>query len=103
VVTTAVTIRRCAERALDDFQRFGSANHVSFCRGEFARGDDVEILVALDADDRLLGNLHLDLAAHASEEEARERGFATIELGVEDHNPAAPDPNPGVLMRKSIA
>jgi ribosomal protein S18 acetylase RimI-like enzyme len=153
VVTTGVAIRRCEERDLADFDRFGSPLHVQYCRDEFARGDELEILVAVDADDRPVGKLHLDFAAHASERvallvaaavapasrrrgigtqlmdaaesAARARGFDTIELGVEDHNPdarrlyerlgydlagtsefvypGAPVPNPGVLMRKSIA
>ena len=126
---------------------------MQYCRDEFARRDELEILVAVDGDNRPVGKLHLDFAAHASERVAllvaaavaparqrrgtgtqlmdaaenavRERGLDTIELGVEDHNPdarrlyerlgydvvgtsefvypGAPVPNPGVLMRKSIA
>jgi ribosomal protein S18 acetylase RimI-like enzyme len=112
-----VAIRRCEERDLDDFDRFGSPMHVQYCRNEFARGDELEILVAVDDEDRPIGKLHLDYAAyaservalllaagvapslqrrgigtqlmHAAEDAARERGLHTIELGVEDHNPDA--------------
>jgi ribosomal protein S18 acetylase RimI-like enzyme len=153
VVTSVVAIRRCAEHDLDDFDRFGSPTHVQYCRNEFARGDELEILVAVDDEDRPIGKLHLDFAAHApervallvaaavapslqrrgigtqlmqaTEDAVRERGYGIIELGVEDHNPharrlyerlgyqivgssdfvypGAPVPNPGVLMRKTIA
>ena len=153
MVATAFAIRRCDERDLDDFDRFGSPAHVQYCRDEFARVDALEILVAVDDEDRPIGKLHLDFAAHApervallvaaavapalqrrgigtqlmraAEDAVRERGFDTIELGVEDHNPdarrlyerlgyrvtgtsdfvypGAPVPNPGVLMRKAIA
>ena len=109
---TALRIRACEARDLAHFGRFGSPGHLRYCRDEFARGDAVLILVATDDHDEPIGKLHVDLEAKADD-------------GVEDHNPrarllyerlgyevvgtsqfeypGAPDPNPGVLMRKAVA
>ena len=48
MVAQAVTIRFCRDGDLDHFGRFGSAQHVEYCREEFARGaDTLAILVAV--------------------------------------------------------
>src|SRR5947207_3436548 len=116
-LTEQVTIRACEPRDLAHFKSFSSAPHLQYCRDEFARGEALAILLAVDADDRPVGKLHLDfevkadervavlLAAvvapslrgrgigselmHAAEGFVRDRGFGVIELGVEDHNPDA--------------
>jgi ribosomal protein S18 acetylase RimI-like enzyme len=117
VVTAAAAIRACEERDLDRFDTLGSPQHVQYCRRDFARGELVAILVAVDDDDIPVGKVHLDFETKASEdvavlgaaavapslqgrgigtrlmaaaeELARERGVGTIELGAEDHNPRA--------------
>jgi ribosomal protein S18 acetylase RimI-like enzyme len=153
MVTRPVAVRRCEERDLARFGALGSPRHVQYCREQFARGQALLILVATDERDRPVGKLHLDFEVkadervavligaavepplqsrgigtelmRAAEDAVRERGFDTIELGVEDNNPrarqlyerlgyefvatedfvypGAPVPNPGVLMRKKVA
>ena len=116
-LTERVTIRACEPRDLAHFESFSSAPHLQYCRDEFARGEALAILLAVDADDRPVGKLHLDfevkadervavlLAAvvapslrgrgigselmHAAEGLVRDRGFGIVELGVEDNNPDA--------------
>ncbi len=144
-----VRIRPCRARDLDHFDVFGTG-HVPYCYEEFARST-VEILLAVSEDDQPVGKIHvhfehrdgavwLEAAAvakpfrdrgigtslvRAAEALAGERGYGTVELGVEDSNPGArrlyerlgyrsvarndfqyvgaPVPNPGVTMRKELA
>jgi ribosomal protein S18 acetylase RimI-like enzyme len=115
VTSTPVTVRRCEERDLPHFGPFGSAAHVRYCREQFARRDEVVILVAVCEDDVPVGKVHVRLEAggeaatieaaavvtalqgrgigtgliRAAEELARDRGFGVVQLGVEDWNPAS--------------
>jgi ribosomal protein S18 acetylase RimI-like enzyme len=145
-----ITVRPCEKRDLDHFGAFGSDLHVAYCRGEFAHARKV-ILVAVSEDDVPLGKIHVHLdraegtvwleaaavakplqgqgigttLVHAAEALAAERGYRTVELGVEASNPkarrlydrlgyrsvsradfqygGAPVPNPGVTMRKELS
>ena len=144
-----VRVRPCEERDLEHFGAFGSDQHVEYCRDEFAQSS-VAILVAVSGDDVPVGKIHvhfehregavwLEAAAvaiplrgqgigktlvRAAEALAAERGYRTVELGVEDSNPkarrlyerlgyrsvarndfryvGAPVPNPGVTLRKEL-
>jgi ribosomal protein S18 acetylase RimI-like enzyme len=117
VVAREVTIRPCESRDLEHFEALGSSHHLRYCRDEFARGDGLTILLAVDGDDRPVGKVHLDFATRAAERAAVlvaasvtpplqgrgigtelmraaedlvcDRGFGTILLGVEDSNPRA--------------
>jgi GNAT superfamily N-acetyltransferase len=150
VTAEGIAIRPCEERDLDHFGRFGSEIHVRYCRDEFACARKV-ILVATGEDGVPVGQVHvhpdhrdgavwLEAAAvarpwqshgigtslvRAAEALAAERGYSTVELGVEDSSPGArrlcerlgyrsvagndfqymgaPVPNPGVTMRKELA
>jgi ribosomal protein S18 acetylase RimI-like enzyme len=150
VTAEQIAIRPCEERDLDHFDRFGSDVHVQYSREEFAHARKV-ILVAVSDQDLPVGKVHVHLdhvegavwleaaavarpwqnrgigtsLVQAVEALAAERGYAAVELGVEDSNPAArrlyerlgyrsvarndfryvgaPVPNPGVTMRKEVA
>jgi ribosomal protein S18 acetylase RimI-like enzyme len=153
VVTRATAIRACEERDLEHFRTLGSAQHVEYCRQQYARGENaLTILVAVDETDVPVGKLHLDFQTRAKQRDAVliaaavrpelqsrgigtalmaaaeeltcGRGFDAIVLGVEDWNPrarrlyerlgytaiarddfkyvGAPEPNPGVWMRKGL-
>ena len=108
-----ITVRPCEKRDLDHFGAFGSDLHVAYCRGEFAHAGKV-ILVAVSEDDVPLGKIHVHLdraegtvwleaaavakplqgqgigttLVHAAEALAAERGYRTVELGVEDRRRA---------------
>jgi ribosomal protein S18 acetylase RimI-like enzyme len=149
VTAERITVRPCEPRDLDHFAAFGSDLHVEYCRGEFADARKV-ILVAVSDDDVPVGKIHIHLdhaegavwleaaavvrplqgqgigttLVHAAEALAAERGYGTVELGVEDSNPGArrlyerlgyrsvarndfryagaPVPNPGVTLRKEL-
>ena len=146
-----VRVRPCEARDLDHFGVFGSELHVQYCRDEFAQTERIVVLVAVSEDDEPLGKIHVHLdhgngtvwleaaavarpmqgqgigtrLVGAAEALAAERGYAAVELGVEDSNPrarrlyerlgyqsvartdfqyvGAPVPNPGVTMRKELA
>ena len=146
-----IAIRPCEARDLDHFGRFGSDIHVQYCRNEFAQTERIVILVAVSEDGVPVGKVHVHLdhrdgavwleaaavarqwqnrgigtsLVHTVEALAAERGYGTVELGVEDSNPGArrlyerlgyrsvarndfqyvgaPVPNPGVTMRKQLA
>jgi ribosomal protein S18 acetylase RimI-like enzyme len=149
VVTAAqVRIRPCEERDLAHFGAFCLDRHVEHCRAELAAR--IPILVAVGDDDVPIAKVHLKfdreheaalIESAAVEPELQRRGIGTaligaaealaakhgcktVELGVEDSNPAArrlykrlgyrsvarmdfvydgaPRPNPGVLMRKEL-
>jgi ribosomal protein S18 acetylase RimI-like enzyme len=149
VTAEPITVRPCEERDLEHFGAFGSDLHVEYCRGELAHARKV-ILVAVSDDDMPVGKIHIHLdhaegtawleaaavarplqgqgigtsLVNAAEALAAERGYRTVELGVEDSNPkarrlyerlgyrsvtrndfqyvGAPVPNPGVTMRKEL-
>jgi ribosomal protein S18 acetylase RimI-like enzyme len=149
VTAEQVRIRPCEARDLDRFDVFGTG-HVQYCRDEFAQSSIV-LLVAVSEDDVPVGKIHVHLEhtegavwleaaavvrpvrgqgigtslVRAAESLAAERGYTTVELGVEDSNPdarrlyerlgyrsvarndfrytGAPVPNPGVTMRKALA
>jgi ribosomal protein S18 acetylase RimI-like enzyme len=114
VTAEQIAIRRCEERDLDHFGRFGSDSHVRYCRDEFAHARKV-ILVAVSDEDVPVGKVHVHLdhgdgavwleaaaverawqnrgigtsLVHAVEALAAEHGYGAVELGVEDSNPAA--------------
>jgi ribosomal protein S18 acetylase RimI-like enzyme len=150
VTAEQVRIRACEERDLEHFGVFGSDIHVQYCRDEFAQTGKV-ILVAVSEDDVPVGKIHVHLdhaddtvwfeaaavarplqrqgigtsLVRAAEALATERGYGSVELGVEDSNPqarrlyerlgyrsvarndfqyvGAPVPNPGVTLRKELA
>jgi ribosomal protein S18 acetylase RimI-like enzyme len=150
VTAERITVRPCEERDLDHFGALGSDLHVEYCRDELAHARKV-ILVAVSDDDVPVGKIHIHLdhaegtvwleaasvarplqgqgigttLVHAAEALAAERGYRSVELGVEDSNPkarrlyerlgylsvarndfryvGAPVPNPGVTMRKELS